>query len=79
MASYPKRTPTDMETNTYWRKTLLEYDADGDVVYIGNHIERGAADTDTSHAIKKFTMDVNKNVTKIETALGSWTDRVSLF
>jgi len=79
MSTYPKRTNTDMDTNTYWRKILLEYDADGDIVYLGNHIEKGAEDSNTSHAIKKFTMDANKNIIKIETVHGSWTDRASLF
>ena len=74
-----KRTPTDMEVNTYWRKTCLEYDAEGDIIYLGNHVDKNADDSDTSHAVKKFTMDVNKNIIKIETVHGSWTDRASLF
>jgi hypothetical protein len=79
MAANPKRNATDLSGNTYWRKVCLEYDAEGDIIYLGNHIDKDADDSDTSYAVKKFTMDTNKNVIKIETALGSWTDRASLF
>ena len=78
MSSYPKRTSLDAELNIYWRKLVIEYDVDGDILYMGNHIEELAPDTDTSHMIRKFTLDANKNITKIQTLPGSWTDRTSL-
>jgi len=79
MSSNPKRTSLDVGANTYWRKLLIEYDSDGDIIYFGTHVDYDADDTDTSHVVKKFTLDSSKNITKIQTVLGSWSSRVSLF
>lgn len=79
MSLTPKRTAADIGTNIYWRKLLIEYDTDGDIIYFGNHIDHDADDTDTSHVVKKFIMDSNKKITRIQTVLGAWSDRLSLF
>jgi hypothetical protein len=74
----PKRTTTDLQAGSYWRKLLIEYDVDGDITYLAQHVDPTISDTDTSHMVKKFTMDVFKNITKIQTLPGSWTNRISL-
>jgi hypothetical protein len=78
MSTYPLRTNLDANSGTYWRKLLIEYDVDGDIIYLGQHVDSNIADTDTSHMVKKFTMDINKNITKIQTLSGSWTSRDTL-
>jgi hypothetical protein len=78
MSTYPLRTGLDANSGMYWRKLLIEYDVDGDILYLGQHVDPTISDDDTSHMIRKFTMDVFKNIIKIQTLPGSWTNRISL-
>lgn len=63
--------------NTYWRKTLYDYDVNDNVIYKGFHITYNAADSDTSHYIIKYTY-TGDNVTKKQLAVGAWTNRTGL-
>jgi len=63
--------------NTYWRKTLYDYDGDDNVIYKGVHITYNAADSDTGHYIIKYTY-TGDNLTKKQLATGAWTNRTGL-
>jgi hypothetical protein len=53
------------------------YNADLGVEYAG-HAVQGLATSDGKWTVQKFTYDVNKQVTLIQTAYGVWDDRASL-
>lgn len=74
----PKRTVADLQAGSFWRKLLIEYDVDGDILYLAQHTDPTISDDDASHMVRKFTMDVFKNITKIQTLPGSWTGRAGL-
>ena len=61
-----------------WKTQRFEY-VDGDMIYKGGHELIGAATSDDSWRIWKYTWDVSSNPILIEGPLvGAWDDRESL-
>ena len=59
--------------------TLFDYDANGNVSYVGKNTDFNAATSDNTWTITKFWYDVNGNVTQTKTQSNvAWDDRASL-
>jgi hypothetical protein len=56
---------------------LYEHDASGNLIYMGQHYTHGAAGTDTSWLIYKYSYGA-EGITSIEKLEGAWDSRSSL-
>ena len=55
-------------------KKRLAYNSNGDVEYVG-YAPKGLSENADGWLLHKLTYDVNKNVTEVNIAYGSWTTR----
>lgn len=58
-------------------RKLFEYDADGNVIYMGLN-EQDKSINDSDWTVKKFFYDTDGNVIDIQVLTGSWSNRASL-
>lgn len=68
-------TSTEVEYND----SRVEYNANQDIKYFGEHETSGASEDDPNWQVTYLTYDVNKNILRLQVAEGSWTDREELF
>ena len=62
--------------NDYWELTKMEW-SNSKPIYIGNNVESGAADTDTTWVIYKLTWS-GDDMTSKQRLTGSWSGRATL-
>jgi len=55
--------------------TLIEYDADGNIIYVGQHENLDAPTSDPNWQITKFEYDAQGNLVAVKKRTGSWDDR----
>lgn len=62
------------------QETLYDYDAAGNVQYVGKHLSPGAKMSDPGWRVVKYIWDASGNLEqKSGPAIGAWDDRNSLF
>jgi len=62
----------------YWGDVRYDLDSKGNVLYIGKHITKGAATSDSEWYITKYDYDSKDNVIRRRVMKGIWDNRVIL-
>ena len=58
-----------------WNKTLIEYDANNNPIYIGMAREIDKKENDPGWYLKKLTWDASGNMVEKKKQIGTWTNR----
>lgn len=58
-----------------WNKTLIEYDANNNPIYIGMAKEIDKKENDPGWYLKKLTWDASGNMVEKKKQIGTWTNR----
>lgn len=56
----------------------FDFDVDGNLIYLGKHVELSPSSADETWIITKYTYDVNGTITMKQTTVGAWDSRASL-
>ena len=57
---------------------IMEYDTDGNLIYVGQHKTLDAPTSDPNWKVTKFIYDADGNIIEIRKATMAWDDRGSL-
>lgn len=65
---------------TPWVEKRLDYAGGTNLIYFGQHKNKGASDEDNAWNITKFVYDANNNLTSSTgPVIGKWSERANLF
>lgn len=68
-----------VDTGVESRRIKMQYDSDGNLIYVGINEDPDASDTAPNWTIKKMYYDVNGNLLEIRVKVGAWNERTTLF